>query len=280
MTLDTIHSRIDPETLYTLKSKFGHDLHRYALKGSQILTFSNFYLKVLKFHGLSDKRFESSIDTNMACFEFWYMDPITKEMFKITNTENMQRALLVSREILKLFIYSEDDVRKPMLKKKTFRGRWNVSDPTDFRKISCLFKDDHLPETYIRVKIAKNDDEKKQFGLYVREEQIHNMDDPANPIHVMIVDKITPNSIVEETGIISVGDEIIEVNDVPMRDLSVHQMVYLMNSCSDNLDIVIKSAKLIKILKPNQMIIDGFQRDFQKENQRFDGMDESIVYNA
>ena len=115
-----------------------------------------------------------------------------------------------------------------------------ISAPQDdFRKIGAIVDTDILPESVRRVQLVKQFAD-KPLGFYIRE-NVTKL--PGNDrICKICISRLVPGGLAEGTGLLSVNDEIIEINGIEIRGKSFDQVTDMMIANSQNLIITIKPA--------------------------------------
>ncbi|KAF1741797.1 hypothetical protein MXB_5469, partial [Myxobolus squamalis] len=237
----------------------GVEIRRYSFVGLEIQSFKNFYKKILVIHRLNhelDPLEMSNSNLFLKTHELWYKDPNSKEFFPINNDNNYARALSVSKICTQVFILEEGSNPNVKGNKKTKMSakKLVIGPPTNFRPVSCMLDNDYLPDSFIRVRMCKHDTEKRLVGIYISGDVVSNDEeffyDSCQEINALriFISRIEPGSIAESTGVISVGDEIVEVNGIIVDGKDIDQVVEMMIVNSNNLTLTLRSAKVSKIL--------------------------------
>ena len=197
-----------------LSKQFGEEFRRFGLKRTEEPPrFENFNALVRQLHGL----------VNMS-FLIHYVDPSDNELLPINNDNNFGQALKTSARILRITIESKEDRARGIYKsmrstscRVSMRGQTSeisISMPQNFRQVSAIIDVDIVPETHRRVRLLKHGSD-KPLGLYIRDGT--SVCATANGLKKqpgIFISRIVPGGLAESSGLLSVNDEIIEVNGI------------------------------------------------------------------
>lgn len=140
--------------------------------------------------------------------------------------------------------YSTDSLRNK--KKKMISDKFPNSPQriiefqSDFRLISSIIDVEILPASYRRVKLHRYK-ESKPLGFYIRDGVAMKYEiDGIENIPGVFISRLLPGGLAESTGLLSVGDEIIEVNGIQVYGKTLDQVTDMMVANSHNLIITVR----------------------------------------
>ena len=143
------------------------------------------------------------------------------------NTSNIMSQLKNFRELGS----SHNNMLKPI-----------ISYPEDFRPVSAIIDVDILPETYRRVRLHKHKSS-KPLGFYIRDgRSIRVTANGVEQVPSIFISRLMPGGLAESTGLLSVNDEVIEVNGIEVAGKTLDQVTDMMIANSSNLIITVKPA--------------------------------------
>ena len=117
-----------------------------------------------------------------------------------------------------------------------------ISYPEDFRPVSAIIDVDILPETYRRVRLHKHKSS-KPLGFYIRDgRSIRVTANGVEQVPSIFISRLMPGGLAESTGLLSVNDEVIEVNGIEVAGKTLDQVTDMMIANSSNLIITVKPA--------------------------------------
>lgn len=124
--------------------------------------------------------------------------------------------------------------------KKRFTQIDKISAPqNDFRKIGSIVDTDILPDSVRRVQLVKQSAD-RPLGFYIRE-NIAKL--PGHErISRIYISRLVPGGLAEGTGLLSVNDEITEVNGIEIQGKTLDQVTDMMIANSQNLIITVRPA--------------------------------------
>lgn len=116
----------------------------------------------------------------------------------------------------------------------------NIEVQPDFRLISSIIDVEILPVSYRRVKLHRYK-ESKPLGFYIRDGvAIKYGPDGVENVPGVFISRLLPGGLAESTGLLSVGDEIIEVNGIEVSGKTLDQVTDMMVANSHNLIITVR----------------------------------------
>lgn len=232
----------DPN-LIEVKSKFECEYRRFNLNRMQLNQFEAFHALVKESHHLpSDMPFTIS-----------YTDPRNGDLLPINNDDNLVRAFTTAVPMLRVIVYRKqefmldamNDNAKHKGKKKGGDNKKpvrTIGAPQDFRRVAAIVDTDLLPDTVRRVKLLKQSSD-RPLGFYIRDgTSVRVTPYGLEKVPGIFISRLVPGGLAEGTGLLSVNDEIIEVNGIEVCGKSLDQVTDMMVANSQNLIITVKPA--------------------------------------
>nr|XP_023017439.1 partitioning defective protein 6 [Leptinotarsa decemlineata] len=155
------------------KEIFEAEYRRFSIESNTQQTFEEFRSLIERLHFLKDIPFLIS-----------YIDPSDQDLLPINNDDNLKRALINAKPLLKLIIQRKGNsfeelngygTLKPRNLISTILGSTParaktlpISNPHDFRQVSQIIDVDIVPETCRRVRLLKHGSD-KPLGFYIRD---------------------------------------------------------------------------------------------------------------
>ncbi len=119
-----------------------------------------------------------------------------------------------------------------------------ISAPKEFRKVGSIVDADLLPDTVRRVKLVKQSTD-RPLGFYIRDgTSVRVTPYGLEKVPGIFISRLVPGGLAEGTGLLSVNDEIIEVNGIDTLGKSLDQVTDMMVANSQNLIITVKPSSL------------------------------------
>ena len=119
-----------------------------------------------------------------------------------------------------------------------------IGAPKEFRKVSSIVDADLLPDTVRRVKLVKQSTD-RPLGFYIRDgTSVRVTPYGLEKVPGIFISRLVPGGLAEGTGLLSVNDEIIEVNGIETLGKSLDQVTDMMVANSQNLIITVKPSTL------------------------------------
>jgi partitioning defective protein 6 len=126
----------------------------------------------------------------------------------------------------------------------------NIEIQPDFRLVSSIIDVEILPVTYRRVKLHRYK-ESKPLGFYIRDGvAIKYGSNGVENVPGVFISRLLAGGLAESTGLLSVGDEIIEVNGIEVSGKTLDQVTDMMVANSHNLIITVRPQNDTFNLKP------------------------------
>ena len=149
--------------------------------------------------------------------------------------------------------YTNDSLRKrkkisdqisslihPSSEKSHASPQRNIELQPDFRLVSSIIDVEILPVTYRRVKLHRYK-ESKALGFYIRDGvAIKYGPNGVENVPGVFISRLLAGGLAESTGLLSVGDEIIEVNGIEVSGKTLDQVTDMMVANSHNLIITVR----------------------------------------
>ena len=99
---------------------------------------------------------------------------------------------------------------------------------------------DILPDTYRRVRLHKHKSS-KPLGFYIRDgRSLRVTPNGVEQVPGIFISRLMPGGLAESTGLLSVNDEVIEVNGIEVSGKTLDQVTDMMVANSSNLIITVK----------------------------------------
>ncbi|RNA36530.1 partitioning defective 6 [Brachionus plicatilis] len=263
------HSQ-NQQQLLEVKSKYDAEFRRFGLDRLKISKFEEFYYLVEKLHGLYGIQFNICYtdkdgdllpinnDNNLArvlqvtmgilrliilrkgeCYpenaNFYFngnfMQPSNLNFassnlsYRPTNFLNQIKELSTT-----LTSHNQSNSVKPFV----------ISYPEDFRPVSAIIDVDILPDTFRRVRLHKHKSS-KPLGFYIRDgRSLRVTPHGVEQVPGIFISRLVPGGLAESTGLLSVNDEVIEVNGIEVSGKTLDQVTDMMVANSSNLIITVK----------------------------------------
>ncbi|CAF3655012.1 unnamed protein product [Rotaria socialis] len=236
-------------SLLEVKSKFGAEFRRFELDRKNPIKFDDFHKLIEDLHGLQ----------NIA-FHITYLDK-DGELLSINNDTIIEHMLRVYSGLLRIFVqrkgesyqYATDSLKKrkkisdqisslihPSSDKNTHSPQRNIEVQPDFRLVSSIIDVEILPVSYRRVKLHRYK-ESKPLGFYIRDGvAIKYGPNGVENVPGVFISRLLAGGLAESTGLLSVGDEIIEVNGIEVSGKTLDQVTDMMVANSHNLIITVR----------------------------------------
>jgi len=116
----------------------------------------------------------------------------------------------------------------------------NIEIQPDFRLVSSIIDVEILPVTYRRVKLHRYK-ESKPLGFYIRDGvAIKYGPNGVENVPGVFISRLLAGGLAESTGLLSVGDEILEVNGIEVSGKTLDQVTDMMVANSHNLIITVR----------------------------------------
>jgi len=133
---------------------------------------------------------------------------------------------------------------------KPQRRNYNISNPENFRQVSAILDVHIIPETHRRVRLCKHSDSDRPLGFYIRTQPAIRIT-PQGPLkgEGIFINKLLEGGLAESTGLLSVGDEIIEVCGISVEGKTIDQVTDMLLAQVNNLIITTKPANQLNTLQ-------------------------------
>ncbi|XP_022915258.1 partitioning defective 6 homolog gamma [Onthophagus taurus] len=230
-----------------VKSKFDAEFRRFAVDRDTQAQFEQFRSLLERLHKLKDIAFLVS-----------YIDPSDQDLLPINNDENLRRALLNAKPLLRVIIQRKGDSLEELNGYGTMKPRnlissilggaptrhktLAISNPHDFRQVSAIIDVDIVPETCRRVRLLKHGCD-KPLGFYIRDgTSVRVTQNGLEKIPGIFISRLVPGGLAESTGLLAVNDEVLEVNGIEVFGKTLDQVTDMMVANSSNLIITVKPA--------------------------------------
>ena len=126
----------------------------------------------------------------------------------------------------------------------------NIEVQPDFRLVSSIIDVEILPVSYRRVRLHRYK-ESKPLGFYIRDGvAIKYGANGVENVPGVFISRLLAGGLAESTGLLSVGDEILEVNGIEVSGKTLDQVTDMMVANSHNLIITVRPQNDTYNLKP------------------------------
>lgn len=246
-------------SIIEIKSKFEAEFRRFSIKRNEIKSFDEFHQFIQNMHRLY-----------AIPFSIWYKEPLHGDVLPINNTENCIHALNTSQPMLRLFLqrggesegFANGTLPRESKRKSVFStfgvstltaaatppvnmAKLAIGVPQDFRRVSAIIDVDILPETVRRVRLCKHNSD-KPLGFYIRDgTSIRVTSSGIEKVPGIFISRLIPGGLADSTGLLSVNDEILEVNGIEVANKSLDQVTDMMVANSHNLIVTVKPVNNI-----------------------------------
>lgn len=227
--------------------QFDAEFRRFSVERDSQARFDDFKSLLEKLHRLKDITFLVS-----------YIDPSDQDLLPINNDENLRRALLNAKPLLRVIIQRKGDSLEELNGYGTIKPRnlissilggtparnktLAISNPHDFRQVSAIIDVDIVPETCRRVRLLKHGSD-KPLGFYIRDgTSVRVTQNGLEKIPGIFISRLVPGGLAESTGLLAVNDEVLEVNGIEVSGKTLDQVTDMMVANSSNLIITVKPA--------------------------------------
>ncbi|OQV12474.1 Partitioning defective 6-like protein gamma [Hypsibius exemplaris] len=250
--------------LVEVKSEFDAEFRRFSIPRVTDRGFLDFCQVVENIHHLSG-----------ISFVVFYTDPVG-DLLPITNNDNFKKALATTVTLLRLTVQRKDENWSDLIgystlnRKKEKAGQnkilaqlpltnhhhhspskpnknnksppLKIGMPEDFRQVSAIIDVDKVPQHHRRVRLLKHGSD-KPLGFYIRDGvNIKVTPTGLDKIPGIFISRLVAGGLAESTGLISVNDEIVEVNGIEVQGKTLDQVTDMMIANSCNLIITVKPA--------------------------------------
>ncbi|XP_030750124.1 partitioning defective 6 homolog beta [Sitophilus oryzae] len=230
-----------------VKSKFEAEFRRFSLERNSQAKFDDFQSILERLHKLKDIAFLVS-----------YIDSSDQDILPINNDDNLRRALMNAKPLLRVIIQRKGDSLEEINGYGTIKPRnlistilggtpartktLPISNPHDFRQVSAIIDVDIVPETCRRVRLLKHGSD-KPLGFYIRDgTSVRVTQNGLEKIPGVFISRLVPGGLAESTGLLAVNDEVLEVNGIEVAAKTLDQVTDMMIANSSNLIITVKPA--------------------------------------
>lgn len=243
--------------LIEVKSRFYNDIRRYTIEKDHVSSLEDFLSILITIHRIPEKSVLIS-----------YTDPIEKDELPITNNNNLQKAISTSKSMLRVQLYKETDAdmmyQKLSKQQEKKMSVLQISAPKEFRQVSSVIDADTLPQWKRRVKLIKHASD-KPLGFYIRDgSNVTVTDAGIEKKPGIFISRLLPGGLADSTGLLSVGDEVLEVNNISLEGKSLDQVTDMMIANAQNLIITVKPT-------PQPKQIQRANRPYQSVQLRIKG---------
>ncbi|KAI8432901.1 hypothetical protein MSG28_013819 [Choristoneura fumiferana] len=176
-----------------------------------------------------------------------YTDPRDGDLLPINNDDNLARALLTARPLLRE-LNGYGTMRHRNFISSILSGTpaknkgLAISNPHDFRMVSAIIDVDIVPETCRRVKLLKHGSD-RPLGFFIRDgTSVRVTPNGVERSPGIFISRLVPGGLAESTGLLGVNDEVLEVNGIDVSNKTLDQVTDMMVANSSNLIITVRPA--------------------------------------
>lgn len=143
--------------------------------------------------------------------------------------------------------------------------RPSIGLPQDFREVSSIIDVDVVPKTCRRVRLVKHGSD-KPLGFYIRDgTSVRILPRGIERVPGVFISRLVPGGIAESSGILSINDEILEVNGIDVTGKTLDQVTDMMIANSSNLIITIRPANQGNVAKQSTPPLSSISDDEDNE---------------
>lgn len=228
--------------------QFAAEFRRFSISKTEASKYETFKEVVEQVHRVADIPFTIS-----------YIDPRDNDLLPINNDDNLARALLAAKPLLRLVVQRKGESLEELNGYGTFKPKniissifattpgkakthLPISNPHDFRqvlsnllfsllsifffKVSAIIDVDILPETCRRVRLLKHGSD-KPLGFYIRDgTSVRVTPSGLEKLPGIFISRLVPGGLAESTGLLAVNDEVLEVNGIEVAGKTLDQVSY------------------------------------------------------
>uniref|UniRef100_A0A3P8TRD3 Par-6 family cell polarity regulator alpha n=1 Tax=Amphiprion percula TaxID=161767 RepID=A0A3P8TRD3_AMPPE len=233
--------------------QFEAEYRRFALKRNGPGGFQEFYRLLQTIHRIP------GVDVLLG-----YAD-VHGDLLPINNDDNFHKAVSSANPLLRIIITKKEDdpvvfATNSLQRRKKGLGLTGLRTtgsgsthsknksglmiglPQNFRQISSIIDVDILPETHRRVRLHKHGTH-KPLGFYIRDGvSVRVTPQGVEKVPGVFISRLVRGGLAENTGLLGVNDEILEVNGIDVAGKSLDQVTDMMVANSHNLIVTVKPA--------------------------------------
>ena len=152
----------------------------------------------------------------------------------------------MAKPLLRLFLLAKgggSQTGRSLLKSQHATGsstkevRPVISKPVEFRQIAAIIDVDVIPETLRRVKLLKHSVD-KPLGFFIRDGiSMRQTNAGLKKAPGIFISRLVPGGLAEMTGLLSVNDEVMEVNGIDVYGKTLDQVCIFVFSQSSNVEL-------------------------------------------
>lgn len=179
--------------------------------------------------------------------------------------------------------YASDSLKKrkklsalihPSSEKNCHSPQRNIEIQPDFRLVSSIIDVEILPVSYRRVRLHRYK-ESKPLGFYIRDGvAIKYGPNGVENVPGVFISRLLAGGLAESTGLLSVGDEIVEVNGIEVSGKTLDQVTDMMVANSHNLIITVRPQNDTFNLKRSMSTSSSTARQGNNISQSTNGSDD------
>ncbi|CAF0944367.1 unnamed protein product [Rotaria sp. Silwood1] len=216
-------------SLLEVKSKFGAEFRRFELDRKNPIKFDDFHKLIEDLHNLQHIPFHITYLDKDGLLRIFIQRKGESYQY---STDSLRKRKKISDQLSSL-IHSSSD-------KNNLSPQRNIEIQPDFRLVSSIIDVEILPVTYRRVKLHRYK-ESKPLGFYIRDGvAIKYGSNGVENVPGVFISRLLAGGLAESTGLLSVGDEIIEVNGIEVSGKTLDQVTDMMVANSHNLIITVR----------------------------------------
>lgn len=243
-----------------IKSKFDSEFRRFSIP-INMMSYNEFRSFVETVHSLHSIPFT-------LCYTSYAGD-----LLPITNDDNFRKALESSNPYLQLLIQRKGESWEEKYGYGTDLGdrkrkglsvlistssaycskrNYNISNPEDFRQVSSIIDVHIVPPIYRRVRLCKHGNMDRSLGFFIREKTSSRIT-PHGLVNYnsVIISRLLEGGLAKSTGLLAVGDEVIEVNGIEIYGKTLDQVADMMVANAHNLIITTKPTNQVDMMEPS-----------------------------
>lgn len=222
-----------------VKSKIDAEFRRFSILRDSTTCYEDFTSLTEQAHGLVG-----------TAFFIFYVDPCDGDLLPINNDENFLKAVQNTKHLLRTVIQRQGqalgaDTKERGIISTLLRAKRTprISGPVDFREVSSIIDIDLVPTSCRRIRLRKHSDQ-QPLGFYIRDGLSYRITSQGvEGACGVFVSRLVPGGLAAASGLLGVGDEVLEVNGIEVDGKSLDQVTDMMVANASNLIVTVKPAR-------------------------------------
>lgn len=221
-----------------VKSKIDAEFRRFSILRNSNTSYEEFTSLAEEVHKLDETPL------------IYYIDPCDGDLLPINNDENFLKALQNTKHLLRIIIQRRGENLDTNIKERGIistllrtKRAPRISGPKDFREVSSIIDIDLVPKSCRRIRLKKHSDE-QPLGFYIRDGASYRITSQGVEATCgVFISRLVPGGLAAASGLLGVGDEVLEVNGIEVDGKSLDQVTDMMVANASNLIVTVKPAR-------------------------------------